>query len=61
MAEDLLTEDEVARILRISTRSLRRYRADGSGPPWIRISERVYRYPRGELEAWLKAQHGRRE
>jgi DNA-binding transcriptional MerR regulator len=59
-AREYLTETEVARLLRVSTRSLRRYRAEGTGPPWIRVSERVYRYPREALEAWLQAQRGKR-
>lgn len=52
----LLTEAEVARLLGLSPRTLRRWRhANRSGPPFVYIGGRV-RYRRDELEAWLESQ-----
>lgn len=38
---DLLAEDELAQRWKKSTRTLQRYRADGTGPAWIRIGGSV--------------------
>lgn len=49
-----LLPDEVARIVRTSERTLRRWRAEGTGPPFAKLG-RVIRYRRVSLEAWLRA------
>jgi len=58
MTKILLTGSEVAQRLRISLRSLERLRADGSGPPWIRVSAGTKRgriaYPESGLLVWLE-------
>ncbi len=37
----LMAEDDLAKRWRKSTRTLQRYRADGTGPAWIRIGGSV--------------------
>lgn len=51
-----MTPKEVAELLSIHEETLRRWRAEGEGPPWHKLSDRVIRYDRGELEAWLEQQ-----
>jgi excisionase family DNA binding protein len=48
----LLTEAEVAEMLRVSQRTVRRWRNEGSGPPALRVGRRI-RYRRSAVEAWL--------
>jgi len=51
-----LTTVEAARCLKLSRQFLEaaRYRADGSGPPYIKL-ERAVRYRRSALDAWMTA------
>jgi excisionase family DNA binding protein len=49
-----MTPDEVAGFVRTSERTLRRWRAEGVGPPFVKLG-RVIRYRRSALEAWLRA------
>jgi hypothetical protein len=51
-----LTTVEAARYLRLSRQFLEaaRYRADGTGPPYIKL-ERAVRYRRSALDAWMTA------
>ena len=48
----LLTEVEVADLLRVSQRTVRRWRNEGTGPPALRVGRRI-RYRRSAVEAWL--------
>lgn len=52
---DLLTENEVAGYLRVSTMTLRNWRWKRTGPRFTRIGERIVRYPFGEVRAFLEA------
>jgi predicted DNA-binding transcriptional regulator AlpA len=51
-----LTTPEAAEYLRLSKQFLEgaRYRADGSGPPYIKL-ERAVRYRRSALDEWMTA------
>jgi hypothetical protein len=51
-----LTTAEAAEYLRLSPQFLEgaRYRADGSGPPYIKL-ERAVRYRRSTLDEWMTA------
>jgi excisionase family DNA binding protein len=53
----LLTSAETAERLRVNVDTLRRWRREGTGPPWHRVGRQV-RYPARELERWLQ-QEGR--
>jgi hypothetical protein len=45
-AGDLLDENEVAKILKTAVRTLRNWRGLGKGPPYVKIGQRIVRYPR---------------
>ena len=45
--EALLTPDEMAKVLKTSTRTLERKRGDGSGPPFVKFGGRVLYPPEG--------------
>ena len=51
-----LTTVEAARYLKLSRQFLEaaRYRADGSGPAYIKL-QRAVRYRRSALDAWMRA------
>ena len=48
----LLTTEEVAQRLRVNPCTVRRWRLDEVGPRFLHVGS-VYRYPLGELEAWI--------
>jgi excisionase family DNA binding protein len=52
-AGELLTKREVARLLRISERTLERLTAAGEGPPSITFG-RSRRWARRDVEQWLQ-------
>jgi predicted DNA-binding transcriptional regulator AlpA len=51
----LLTCFQVARLLGVSWYCLYEWRKAGCGPPYLRISHGVLRYPRNALESWLRS------
>ena len=50
--ENFLTQDEAAKMLRISSRSLARYRLEGTGPAYMKAGHRVL-YRNADILAWL--------
>ena len=50
--EVLMTQQEVAKVLKKSTAWLERSRWNGSGPPYRKIGRHV-RYPSSALQAWI--------
>jgi excisionase family DNA binding protein len=46
-------EKQVSRDLNLSIRTLQRWRVEGKGPAFVRLG-RAVRYPKDELEAFLK-------
>jgi hypothetical protein len=53
----LLTESELADILRISVAALRKWRVIGRGPQFIKIGPLV-RYRAGDVQVWLESRPG---
>jgi predicted DNA-binding transcriptional regulator AlpA len=53
-----LTADEVRQIIRKSKTTLRRWRAIGYGPKFVRLQREV-RYASSDVEDWLDALSGR--
>jgi len=51
--DELLTTAQVAEWLGVSPQWLEARRARGGGPPFVRLSPRVVRYPRGGTRSWL--------
>ena len=56
---ELLTEAEVAGILKMTIHTLRNWRVRSHGPPFIRISGRSIRYRRSDVEEWIEEQASR--
>lgn len=51
----LLTTEEAADVLKNSSRTLIRWRNEGSGPPYCRIGRRI-RYKFDSLNSWITEQ-----
>ena len=51
----LLTEKEAGKILGFSIRTLQKWRIEGQGPPFIRVSARAIRYRREDLDQWIES------
>ncbi len=51
----LLNEDDTARFLAVSCRTLQRWRLEGGGPAFIRMGERRVAYRYADLTAWTNA------
>lgn len=48
----VLTEDEAAKDLRISKRTLQRLRLEGGGPRFVQLTEKRVGYRPADLDAW---------
>lgn len=60
-ADVVLTPEQAAEVLGVSTRTLSNWRSAGIGPKWFRLADRLIRYRRSELHAWLREQERRSE
>jgi excisionase family DNA binding protein len=49
-----LTPAEVAERLRVSVKTLERWRADGGGPRYSRRGQRLVRYFADDVDAWMR-------
>ena len=52
---EYLTEREAAKFLRLSERTLQRFRYDGTGPKYTRISKRRVVFSRANLISWASS------
>jgi predicted DNA-binding transcriptional regulator AlpA len=52
--ENVLTEAKAARYLGISGAALRLWRSEGKGPRHFRAGEKLVRYRRADLDAWIE-------
>jgi len=48
---EFLTDRETADLLRVTIRTMMRWRRDGNGPPYTRAGRRLL-YSRREIDAW---------
>ncbi|WP_132255337.1 helix-turn-helix transcriptional regulator [Methylobacterium segetis] len=53
--DDLLRPNDAARLLGVSEVWLKKLRLADSGPRFVRLSERLIRYKRSDLLAWVEA------
>lgn len=51
---ELITPTEAAEYLKVSARTLARWRITGDGPPFRPLSSQVVRYDRTDLCTWLE-------
>jgi excisionase family DNA binding protein len=58
--ERLWTEQQTADYLQVAVGTLRRWRAEGTGPRALRVG-RTVRYRKGDVEDWLERQAKERE
>ncbi len=49
----LMDTDETADYLKLSAKTLRNWRSDGDGPPYVKFGNRV-RYDRRKVDSWLE-------
>ena len=54
-ARDFLTDQQLADLLGVTSRTTLRWRRDGGGPPFVRVGLRYVRYRRGDVDAWAAA------
>ena len=52
-AGKILTEHETAAYLKVKIFSLRKWRREGGGPPYIRCGGRIIRYVEADIANWL--------
>jgi predicted DNA-binding transcriptional regulator AlpA len=55
ISDPILSEEDLAKWLATSRPTLQRQRSDGSGPPFIQLSERRIGYRKSAVERWLAA------
>jgi predicted DNA-binding transcriptional regulator AlpA len=53
--DPILNEKQLAAWLGISAPNVQRHRADGTGPPFVQLSERRIGYRKSAVEQWLEA------
>jgi len=51
----VLNEHQAARYLGVSAAVLRLWRSEGKGPCYFRAGEKLVRYRRADLDAWIEA------
>lgn len=52
----LLTERQLAALLQVKPGTLRTWRAEGKGPPARRMGDKIIRYHRDDVRAWIDGQ-----
>lgn len=52
----LLTTPEAAKYLRLSPKTLEKWRCKGGGPPFVAYGGRLRLYDKTDLDAWLEQQ-----
>jgi predicted DNA-binding transcriptional regulator AlpA len=50
---DMLSKVQLAKALNVSTRTIDRWIADRSGPPYVRLPRNRLRWRWGDVRAWL--------
>jgi predicted DNA-binding transcriptional regulator AlpA len=55
ITDPILTDEEYRAIVNLSAPTTQRQRSDGSGPPFIQLSERRIGYRKSAVEQWLEA------
>lgn len=53
-SDQLLTQQQVSEVLQIKVGTLQNWRADGEGPPFVKIGGAV-RYRRQDLDQWIES------
>ena len=56
IADEYLDEDEVAALLKRTKRTLRGWRQQRTGPPWVKPTMDLILYPKNGFRDWLSAE-----
>ena len=51
----LLSEGEVANVIGVKPKTLQKWRADGQGPPHVKVGKKLIRYDPADLILWVRA------
>lgn len=54
--DKLHTDDSVSHTLGVKISTLRKWRREGGGPPWVRLGKRLIGYLESDIQAWLAGQ-----
>ena len=54
MCDGYLSENELAALLKVSKRTIQRWRSSGEGPPFIRVGARSIRYQLSSCMEWAE-------
>jgi predicted DNA-binding transcriptional regulator AlpA len=52
--DDMLSKVELAQALNVSTRTIDRWLADQTGPPYVRLPRGRLRWRWGDVQEWLR-------
>lgn len=55
-SDELISTEELAEILGLKTRTVKSWREKGKGPKFLRLSHKVIRYKKVDVEKWLEQQ-----
>jgi excisionase family DNA binding protein len=61
MENEILTQAEAAKYLRISERTLRRWQDERIGPPFAKAGNKLIRYRKSRIDEWLDSPVGTEE
>lgn len=53
MTDNLLTPEQVAELCNVVPETVLRWRARGTGPRYLKITSRCFRYRRDDVDEWL--------
>ncbi len=51
--DEIISQEECARLIGVADETFKRMRREGSGPPYFQVSKAVVRYSRARVLAWL--------
>lgn len=50
-----MNEEEAAKLIGLSRRTLQRFRTEGNGPAFLRVATRRVIYTRSDIESWTNS------
>jgi predicted DNA-binding transcriptional regulator AlpA len=59
--DDMLTWVELAKAVHVSVRTVDRWIAEGTGPPYLRLPRGTLRWRWGDVKTWLEARRVEQE